>query len=108
MLDGAAARGAVGQQLVLYGRLLGVLEPRSQDHRVVGVAERAQQGRRGRGLTVGQRELGHLRNLRALLIRSQIVHYVLHIHVASHKDLRQELFYFEAFMIMRQFELKVS
>ena len=62
MLDGAAARGAVGQQLVLYGRLLGVLEPRSQDHRVIRVAERAQQRRRRRGLPVGQRKLGYLRN----------------------------------------------
>ena len=63
VLDGAAARGAVGQQLVLDGRLLGVLEARAQDHGVVGVAERAQQRRRRRGLTVGQRELGHLRNM---------------------------------------------
>ena len=110
MLDGAAARGAVGQQLVLDGRLLGVLEARAQDHGVVGVAERAQQGRRRRGLTVGQRELGHLRNIRAVnpIADSTLCHYVLHIHVASHKDLRQERVYFEAFMIMRQFELKVS
>ena len=62
MLDGAAARGAVCQQLVLYGRLLGVLEARAQDYRVVGMAERAQQRRRRRGLPVGQRELGYLRN----------------------------------------------
>lgn len=57
MFNGPAAGGAVCQELLLDRALLCILEPRPQDHGVVRVTQRAEEGGRGVAVAVGEGEL---------------------------------------------------
>jgi hypothetical protein len=57
VFNGPAAGGAVCQELLLDRALLCILEPRPQDHGVVRVTQRAEEGGRGVAVAVGEGEL---------------------------------------------------